>query len=274
MPKKQLTQLDRDIIIAQRLRDIANLQDALKEKLVSVGSVAEANRKQLQTILNLPKGDKGDKGERGEMGPRGIAGRNGKDGVNGKDGYIPVKGKDYFTEAEKEILYATTIARIKAPKDGKDAVIDKKQLLQDLVTLLKEEEIFDIKNVKGLRAEIDSYRHQLAGKHYGKNTWARGGGDTVTAGANITITENANGQKVIASTGGGVNLATGEVTAVQSGNDVTIDLTQLPNLPTSVEWVSLNGQIIRQSRWSIVGTTLTVTDAFDTDEFQLQYQYA
>lgn len=69
-----------------------------------------------------PKGDKGEPGEKGADGAPGIDGKDGepgqpgKDGVDGKDGapgengkdgadgYTPVKGVDYYTEAEKQAL--------------------------------------------------------------------------------------------------------------------------------------------------------------------------
>jgi hypothetical protein len=60
------------------------------------------------------KGDPGEKGEPGETGPAGKDGSPGKDGADGKngvdgqpgkdgvDGYTPVRGKDYWTEADKQ----------------------------------------------------------------------------------------------------------------------------------------------------------------------------
>lgn len=45
-----------------------------------------------------PKGDKGDKGDVGEQGPQGVPGEKGADGA---DGYTPIKGVDYWTEADK-----------------------------------------------------------------------------------------------------------------------------------------------------------------------------
>lgn len=75
-----------------------------------------------------PQGPKGDKGDRGEQGPTGVAGKmgpqgeqglqgipgeqgpqgpqgpigeTGPQGPKGEDGYTPVKGVDYFTEADK-----------------------------------------------------------------------------------------------------------------------------------------------------------------------------
>lgn len=42
------------------------------------------------------------KGEKGEQGEQGIQGVQGEKGENGADGYTPVKGVDYFTDADKE----------------------------------------------------------------------------------------------------------------------------------------------------------------------------
>lgn len=67
------------------------------------------------------KGDKGDKGDRGEQGIQGIqgekgekgdAGEAGKNGTNGKDGYTPVKGKDYFTDADKQEMVNSVISAL------------------------------------------------------------------------------------------------------------------------------------------------------------------
>lgn len=70
-------------------------------------------------IYRGPKGDKGDKGDigpigltgatgpqgiQGEVGPQGPAGPQGEPGPTGADGYTPVKGVDYFTDADKEEL--------------------------------------------------------------------------------------------------------------------------------------------------------------------------
>ena len=52
-----------------------------------------------------PKGDTGDKGETGAQGPEGPQGPQGEvgpQGPKGDNGYTPVKGKDYWTHADKE----------------------------------------------------------------------------------------------------------------------------------------------------------------------------
>jgi hypothetical protein len=58
------------------------------------------NNKYWQLIAE--KGQNGEKGETGEQGEKGQDGTNGTNGKNGTDGYTPVKGKDYYTEADKK----------------------------------------------------------------------------------------------------------------------------------------------------------------------------
>ena len=76
------------------------------------------------------KGDTGAQGPQGEQGPQGIPGTDGRDGVDGKDGapgpqgiqgetgpagtdgYTPVKGTDYFTEADKTELVNAVLAAL------------------------------------------------------------------------------------------------------------------------------------------------------------------
>lgn len=47
------------------------------------------------------KGEKGDKGDPGKDGVNGKDGADGKDGSPGADGYTPVRGVDYWTDADK-----------------------------------------------------------------------------------------------------------------------------------------------------------------------------
>ena len=56
-----------------------------------------------------PQGPKGDAGPQGPKGDTGAAGANGKDGADGK---TPVKGSDYFTEADKSELVQAVISAL------------------------------------------------------------------------------------------------------------------------------------------------------------------
>lgn len=61
------------------------------------GDKGEAGPQGVQGIQG-PKGDKGDTGEQGPQGIQGVAGTN---GTNGTDGYTPVRGTDYWTQADQ-----------------------------------------------------------------------------------------------------------------------------------------------------------------------------
>ena len=49
---------------------------------------------------------------RGKDGVDGKDGINGRDGTNGKDGRTPVKGTDYFTEADKDEIKSAVISSL------------------------------------------------------------------------------------------------------------------------------------------------------------------
>lgn len=55
----------------------------------------------------------------GHDGADGTAGKDGKDGKNGADGKTPIKGEDYFTEAEKQEIIDEVLEQI--PEGGGDA---------------------------------------------------------------------------------------------------------------------------------------------------------
>lgn len=75
--------------------------------------------------------------------------------------------------------------------------------------------------------------------------------------------------------GSGSNVDTKVVTAVQSGSDVTIDLTQLPHTFVAIEVVFQNGQAKTPiAYWSLAGSTITVFNASAADDsFMIQYTY-
>lgn len=58
------------------------------------------------------KGDKGDKGDTGAQGKKGEPGEKGEPGVPGADGKTPVKGTDYFTEADKQEMVNAVLSAL------------------------------------------------------------------------------------------------------------------------------------------------------------------
>lgn len=61
------------------------------------------------------KGEKGDIGPQGPAGPQGEIGPVGADGAQGPagaDGYTPVRGTDYWTEADKQAIIEAVLASL------------------------------------------------------------------------------------------------------------------------------------------------------------------
>lgn len=64
------------------------------------------------TVKNGSKGSQGDKGDKGERGLQGVKGDTGAQGAKGDKGDTPVKGKDYYTEADKAEMVQAVLAMI------------------------------------------------------------------------------------------------------------------------------------------------------------------
>lgn len=168
-----LQQIRRDAILAKATQELLRMHGHLVEKTAQVERMVAEVRAEAMRIRKLPKGDKG---ERGERGPQGIPGRSAptlaeileriptpKDGADGRD-------------ADVEAIVGLVMSRLTIPQDGKDAIIDYDKVIADLYEKIKSE--MDWRKIPGLENEMASYRNQLAGKVYGKNTWARGGGSS------------------------------------------------------------------------------------------------
>lgn len=62
------------------------------------------------TGLQGPRGEKGEKGDSGAAGEKGEKGDKGDPGIDGNDGYTPVRGTDYWTEADRlEMMEETAV---------------------------------------------------------------------------------------------------------------------------------------------------------------------
>ena len=71
-----------------------------------------------------PKGDQGETGATGPKGDKGDQGEIGPQGPEGPAGYTPVKGTDYFTEADKTELVADVKAQITVPSGANEISYD------------------------------------------------------------------------------------------------------------------------------------------------------
>ncbi len=123
-----------------------------------------------------PKGEKGDRGPEGLPGSDGAKGRDGRDGAPGEKGEQGDQGDAGSPDLPDEVVDKVNAARSKIKLT---AIADLPQTLERLTAMTRE----------GRGGKGGQYLH--------------GGGDTVQAGTNITITRNSNGTKTISSTSGG-----------------------------------------------------------------------
>jgi hypothetical protein len=159
------------------------------------------NQQETNEILkrvNMVKGDKGEKGEiglignKGEKGEKGDKGEQGIQGIVGKDGMDGADGKDAIFDEEK--IIREVISKIPKPKDGVNGKDGKDAEIKDeLITKALEP------HIKNLHSSIS---RAIDGMPRGSNY----GGFIETqlkAGNNVTISKDATGAWVVASTGGG-----------------------------------------------------------------------
>lgn len=99
---------------------------------------------------------------------------------------------------------------------------------------------------------------------------------TIDLTGSLTGTDEGNGVVGINGSGGGSgsNVDTQVVAGVQSGNNVTLDLTTLPHAFVAVEIVFRNGQAIQPIvYWSLTSSTITIFNADASEIFMVQYTY-
>lgn len=225
----------------------------------------------------------------------GLDGLDGKDGINGKD------GKD----ADEEAIVARIMPLIRIPEDGKDADVEAvaKKVYDKLKKKIKDlspEEAVDLINlsdtkikqsaIEGLDDRFKEVK-DVTDRSIKQNIRFAGGNTSITIKANGvkvgqvetinfigsgTFSPVGDGREVNYTPGGGsANVATDTAAATDAGgNNVNIALTQFaPNTVNAVLGVWRNGALQNKSKWSVVGTVLTLTGAVSTNDFQIQYTY-
>lgn len=114
------------------------------------------------------------------------------------------------------------------------------------------------------------------------NLKIRNSGTPLTTGAFTTINllgslsaaDAGAGVADVTGSGGGASVATEVLTAVQSGADITLDLTALAHTFVAIEVVFRNGQgVTPVTGWSRTANTITVFNADPTEIFMVQYTY-
>lgn len=219
-------------------------------------------------------------GPQGARGPQGIPGEPGTDGES-----LPVRAPASAAEVADAVLASPRFLKFlkKTAKDGKDGQSPELDMVVELVLKRLDTNGITDKQMQAIEARIAEIRNYVA-MHTGSSGGDKrkgGGGDTVVAGNNIVFGVDANGNIVINALGGtsGVNVTTQyALTAVQSGADVTIDLTQLTNWATFANVVVAYRNNVPQTEgaaynFTVAGSTLTIFNADAAEVFNMTYAY-
>lgn len=187
--ESRLQVLDEAIVRAQALEDgedgedaVAVNEDAIVEKvlsripppsaaIISLGEETIVN-KVLEKVPLPKKGDPGAPGSPGTPGATAVV--------------------DYDAVIKK------VLKQIPKPEKPKEVKIDHAAIADKVVEMLQTDKKLNVKHIdgfaEGMEQTLSPIRRLAAG--------FRGGGDTVRAGSNVTITTDINGKKVIAATSG------------------------------------------------------------------------
>lgn len=163
-----------------------------EEKLTHLAALRNPSMAVLSHVQSL-KGDKGDTGSQGMVGADGKHGRDGINGKDGKDGAMGARG----TRGPQGPTGADGKNGIngRAGKDGTAPALETvvAAVLKEITSGKK----LTVGHIDGLTGSLAQLKDFLKVGGY------RGGGDTVAAGTNVTITVDANGHKTINASGGG-----------------------------------------------------------------------
>lgn len=284
----------RDVMMAKMMSDLIKIQKESAATYREVLTKATELADYAAAIQNLPPGEpgvsiKGDKGDPGS--PAEVPEINYDYIISEVLDNMPVP-KDGESPDVNEVV-SRVLAAMPAPKVAKvdeGKIIDKvlrlipktaaievpkidiEELTTAVLELIKKDKRLTPEHINGLQGQIDSYRSQLAGKRYGKETWARGGGDTVAAGTNVTIVTNANGVKVI-SAGGSSPTTIPVYNEVLAGAGTSWTLAHTPST-NSVELFANGQRLTPTVDFSISGTTITTVNSWVAGTVVADYTYA
>lgn len=206
-----------------------------------------------QTVKQGPKGDVGKAAEPAKEVDLGEVARRAAALVpRPKDGITPVVDEKKIAKRAAKLI---TVPKV---EPGKDA--DPDAILERVFEKLKKGEVkVHVTNVEGLEDKFTEVRSKMTSEveQYGKNTMKRGGGDTVAAGTNVTITTNGQGQKVINATGGGSSIKVADLSSQCNGSNKVFTI---PALTTIIGLTGTDAPIVYRptTDFTAAGTTLTL----------------
>lgn len=215
---------------------------------------------QLESLRDLLRGERGLRGEQGLQGIPGKDGATGRDGMAGKDGSSGASGKDGRDGKDgtdgrdgkdavpKELNEDAIVGKVVTKVSTKIPTVD------EIVKEIKEKKLLELRDIKGARLDAPSNKKF----DMSDQRW-HGAGGTTSSGANVTT------QYLL--------------TAVQSGGNVTIDLSQLAHFATFGTLLVVYRNNIPQTQgasynFTATSSQVTIFNADASEIFNITYSYA
>jgi hypothetical protein len=226
-------------------------------------------KKGLETVVKAVESF--DKIKSGSPGAPGIPGSNGKSVTQEQvaaevrklykqpaDGVAPTSEEVAAVIMQDPKIFRFIKKRLpKAPQDGVSPEVQ--QVVDAALSAIKGGAL-KIEHVAGLDGKFREVYNQLAGKIYGKDTTVRGGGDTVEAGSNVTITETVNGRKRISVAPAALSVIA--LTGAIDDSNMTFTAASQPTL------LCINGSFYQKTggafTWDYLAGTITISSPVGT----------
>lgn len=265
--------------IIQEIQDLKNKVDTAQKELdKAVKQAKDLVQKHTEQAINemvfvkqniFDRAHKIQKGDKGEQGEQGVDGRNGVDGI----GIVSIEQPDL--ESVRFIMTDGTTKELKLPRglagekgiDGKDAepVEVQNTDIAEILNQIVEKQLLSVDHIRGLPERLKEV-HSTA-----RTAVMRGGGDTVKAGAGISISRTANGVSIISTSGTGTKVRDEEPSG--SGTSFTLAHTPIANTLQLYR----GGIRIQQGAgkdYTLSGNTITLSSSLSTGEVLLaDYEY-
>ena len=238
---------------SEAIESAVNQIETAKKNSLIVDDLIQDVKDRLSQISVMKKGDKGDIGDTGNA------------AVVDYDRIIttvldkiprPKNGEDAVVDYQKVVREVLSRIHIPVPKPGKpgnDAVVDYERIFEVLASKIKE------KKIKLSVGDIDGYQDaESVVRRFLARGSIRGGGDTVEAGTNVTITTVAGKKRISAAGGAGFTELT--ATGTINGTNTAFTFTEQP------DYVVADGVWYKSGdAWSWNGSdtvTMTIPPAF------------
>ncbi len=177
------------------------------------------------------KGEKGDTGIRGAQGAPGIS--------NGNDGYIPVKGVDYWTPEEQESIVQQVITALGTPVfgtvDADNNIILTGNLSKNTYTIKYEDAEGNVTYIGELAFIPGSQEIEL--------TWTKNKKLDATTGAESTVNDYAYSNDI----------------PLEDGTELVISCSDTTYFHTHWYYYTSNGTFVGKTDWAVGTTTNVVT---------------